>query len=531
MKMTIKLNAPGMTSLHKAGLAGLYLTLRAFEEKGERIKGLDWELEPTQIVLQWSDKMLKDALQNLIERSFRLEDGLIVLTGLEMSKHLSTDQKYHLYESLLLSFLQYGRHRTKDQKKRPLLDQVDDQVKLIDKDFEPITLYRHQEVVTRKIFIDDEGLFRKLVNVPSWMYPGGIIRHDRHKEETALKEPFETALALLYAPVGVLYYRLKSRAKGRKALLAIVIPDIFDLETYAEFRHSMPVTEVLELYASSASDAAMRSLSSLSALKTIEGLASLSSAQIHCRVITFGIVNWSEQQKTRTYTHSVFSARIKGMRDYQLAAALFKNRWQTGQEQNLKIENKQQITARSYYVTVPTAREFIADNIAQGHDWYHDLANFICHREARMGLFDERKELYQMVEQGSMSESERIFVNVCHKSWSNRMARLLDRAGKGGGYQQSLLQKEFERLRTSLMRSRNAHSLRQTVVDLWGRAGLNEELQGGGLQKLWPLFNEQNWRKTRDLALLALISYQPKDKRVAAALSTEPQQEGDETNE
>jgi hypothetical protein len=45
MKMTLRLNAPGMTSLHKAGLAGLYMTLLAFEETGQKIEGLSWKAQ------------------------------------------------------------------------------------------------------------------------------------------------------------------------------------------------------------------------------------------------------------------------------------------------------------------------------------------------------------------------------------------------------------------------------------------------------------------------------------------------------
>jgi hypothetical protein len=66
------------------------------------------------------------------------------------------------------------------------------------------------------------------------------------------------------------------------------------------------------------------------------------------------------------------------------------------------------------------------------------------------------------------------------------------------------------------------------VVDFWARAGTNEALQGDGLMKLLPLFNEKDWRKTRDLALLALISYQPQTPAEEEALKTE-MNEGDES--
>ena len=83
MKMTIRLNAPGMTSLHKAGLAGLYMTLQTFDEANVKIKGLDWQLEPKSVVLSWHDETSQAAFESLIEKSFWLDDGFIRLTGLE----------------------------------------------------------------------------------------------------------------------------------------------------------------------------------------------------------------------------------------------------------------------------------------------------------------------------------------------------------------------------------------------------------------------------------------------------------------
>jgi hypothetical protein len=46
-------------------------------------------------------------------------------------------------------------------------------------------------------------------------------------------------------------------------------------------------------------------------------------------------------------------------------------------------------------------------------------------------------------------------------------------------------------------------------------------LQGDGLMNVLPLFSEKHWRKAKDLALLALVSYQPqtKDSRFAKTLT------------
>lgn len=129
------------------------------------------------------------------------------------------------------------------------------------------------------------------------------------------------------------------------------------------------------------------------------------------------------------------------------------------------------------------------------------------------------------------TESERLFIRVCHESWRKRMGKLGARAlneSLGDAGFRRLAGKEAERLRTSLAHSKNADTLRETVIDFWARSGVNEFLQGDGWAKLLPLFSEKNWRKAKDLALLALISYQPENTAEAEALTTNMPIEGGE---
>ena len=525
MKMTIRLDAPGMTSLHKAGLAGLYLTLRAFEEAGQQITGLEWELQPTQVTLNWQDEKPKQAFEELITKSFWLDNGFIRLTGLEVSRPPTPDQKHHLYTALLNSFLQFGPHRPTSGKKT-LSYEVDDRQCWI-KDFAPIKEFRHQFAVSD--FINDEGHFKESIEAAGWLYPGGGQRHVVHND-TKLNEPVEPALALLFAPVGVIYYTIRSRSKGRKARLAMLVSEVRDLALYAEIRQAFAAQGVFEMTASSASDAALQMLTVIEANRASNTFAQFLDGPFVCRVITFGIVSWNEKQKSRTYTRSVFSGHLPGLENYRKAAAIFKNRWQRVQASYDRKGN--QTEPERYFVTTFSAREFIADNIARGIAWYQDLTTYLRHKETREQVQYERKELYEMVETASFNdESERLFIRVCHESWRRRLGKLGERARKENlgdiGFRR-LVGKEAERLRTSLSRSKNSETLRETVVDFWSRAGGNELLRAKGLTKLLPLFDEKNWKKARDLALLALISYQPQTEEEEKALTTTTNEEGED---
>jgi len=521
MKMTIKLNSPGMTSLHKAGLAGLYLTLRAFEETGQQIKGLEWKLEPTQVTLDWQEEKPQEAFAALIAKSFWLDDGFIRLTGLEASKSPTPDQKHHLYTALLNSFLQFGPHRPTGNK-RTLTYEIDERPHWI-KDFAPIKEFRHQFAADD--FIDDKGYFKESVEAGGWLYPGGGQRHVVYND-TKLNEPTELALALLFAPVGVIYYTIKSRAKGRKARLAIIVPEIKNLVLYADIRQAFAAHGVFDLTASSSSDSALRMLTTIRANEASYTFAQFLDDSFVCRLITLGIVNWNEKQKSRTYTRSVYSGTLPGFENYLKAAAIFKNSWQRVPSKRDRRGNETE--PERFFVTTFSAREFIADNIAQGKVWYYDLATYLSNKEVREQLQYERKELNKMVEVASYDDkSEHLFIRVCHESWRRRLGKLGERATKENAIFKSLVKKEAERLRTSLARCKNADTLRETVVDFWSRAGANELLHGEGLTKLLPLFSEQNWKRTRDLALLALISYQPQSKEEEDALTVTTTEEGE----
>lgn len=538
MKMTLRLNAPGMTSLHKAGLAGLYMTLRTLEKQHTRwrreqaskdenkaiIDGLKWMLTPKHVELEWDNAKLKDAFTELVNKSFWIDkEGFIRLAGLESDKEPSPAHKHHLYTALLNSFLQFGPHRPTNTK-RTLTYEVDDRRFWI-KEFAPIKDFRHRHAVADFIEEDKEGQarFKSAVEAAGWLYPGGGQRHVAHNN-TKLNEDAEQALALLFAPVGVVYFMLRSRSKGRKARLALLIPEISDLELYAEMREDLATQSVRELTASGASDAALRLLTMTESKRAGNQFAEMSVTPFLCRVVTFGIVSWNEKQKSRTSSYTVVSGEIKGLENYNRAMAIFPNRWQrSAEERNRKDEV---VKPESYFLTTYSAREFIADNIAHGNIWYHDLAGYMNAEEARKALTFEKKEMAKMVKEAVFDTdkdtgSERLFVQICHESWRRRMGKLGDRARRENTNFNALVNKESERLRTSLARSKNADTLRETVVDFWARSGTNQHLQGDGLTKLLPMFDEKNWRKTRDLTLLALISYQPATPDEAAALESD----------
>lgn len=521
-EMILKLNEAGMTSLHKAGLAGLYMTLKSFAENDDEIEGLKWQLAATEIKLSWTDKTPKAAFGMLVKKSFWIDDeGFIRLAGLEPEKEMSFEQRHLLYNSLLNSFLQFGPHRPTENKK-VLKYEIDDKVIWL-KEFAPIKKIRQHEASND--FLDKDGNFNSDIDVASWLYPGASQRHVAHKV-TTLNEPFNLALSLLFAPVGVIYYPIKSKAKGRKARLALLIPEIKNLQTYSEVRQVIASQGVIDLTASSSTDAALRMLVALETNRASNEFAKQMRENFLCRIITFGIVSWNEKQKSRTATRTVISGKLNGFENYQLANTIFKNKWQQVKEERDRKDVLKE--PEHFFVTTFCAREMIADNTASNKSWYHNITEFLANRETREQLYYERKEIGEMVEKANYDdENKNLFIKVCHESWRRRLGKLGQRARAENTSFGNLAGKEMEKWRTSYARCKNAETLRETVIDFWARGGANTLLQGDGFAKLLPLFSEQNWREARDLALLALISYKPQTEEEKEALNTETDSEGE----
>jgi CRISPR-associated protein Cas8a1/Csx13 len=82
---------------------------------------------------------------------------------------------------------------------------------------------------------------------------------------------------------------------------------------------------------------------------------------------------------------------------------------------------------------------------------------------------------------------------------------------------------ERERLRLAFAGAKTPDQVRAALADLWSRGGTNRELQASWEQVL-PLLRPERWQVARDLALVALASYQgaSKDEEAEDAEDEEP---------
>ena len=122
---------------------------------------------------------------------------------------------------------------------------------------------------------------------------------------------------------------------------------------------------------------------------------------------------------------------------------------------------------------------------------------------------------------------EKTFVLACQEAWRRRMGQIGEKAKREGSSFPDQVSREFERLRVAFSRCKNAASMREVITDFWARGGAPLKALQDGWRDVLAMLNEKEWRKAKDLALLALASYKPATKEESEVLELiDPEKEG-----
>jgi CRISPR-associated protein Cas8a1/Csx13 len=482
-KIDLHLGDPCMTLMHRAGLAGLYMTLEQLKSETNRPGNLNWKLTPRSIQIDWEGSDF-EALNWLLKRSFQIsEDGLINLTGLN-PKTMGIQTQVTIHQGIRGTFLQHPStcKSAGVVSKSFLIDEGSPEIIV---KYQVLTSYAHQDFASS--LCDSKGhLLQEPISIAGWLNPGAVVRHVAFNSQTGFEEIPEYALVLLFAPVACQYFILRSRLRDKRAQYALVIPEVTDLELYAKRRRQFREFGYRDFHASSFGDAG---LSFLTYEKTIDILKK--NKVERCQVITLGTVAWSSQQKTRTDLE-VIEADEKICKNYQKSREFFTDRVIQGKE--------------SGFVAPSFARELLANNLARGAPWYAGLSNKVNSSELFKQLTYEREGLYKMVQSAQWNrESEKLFVQACHEALRNTYGKIGQRARDKGEIPN--FDRENERIRTGLGRCKNAETFRQFITDFWSRAGQIPILQDHWQELLSLTTDSQSWKVAKDLTLLALASY------------------------
>ena len=520
-KLSVALSGPGMTTVHKVGLAGLWMTLKAFDKDYQHDgkvgalreeDGFDWTLRPDGVTIRWSCDDGKSAFRRFFDAAFRLHHGFFWFPALGNPMD-SLGHALVLQEALCGTVFQHAP-TARDITGEGTISLPENEA--------PFSYYRlgwhcflgHDHMARKKAveFFPDRNN-----PIKSTMFPGGDQRHQKHRE-TQLEEPPANALALRFVPIGGLFMKIQQERKKNavRPVYAMVLPEIRDLVQYAKLRQHFAGGKAEKFIVAGIADAAYRVVAE-ARLQQLGGV-------VPCRVFSFGGVPWNTQQKSRVDVFTVpknTNSDILGV--YRACEQFFRPRTRETQD------------GRSYW-TSPQTPELVARNLAHGREWWQGFAGFLAADDVRrnrvlgivrqgnaLSLYsgersNEQGGLTAMTEERiAQNSAERVFISACHEAWRNKIRKERERTQGGRGVRFDY-PRMFEKQRVAFARCKNLREIRAEVRELLSRGAAVGKLLAfqDNWERILPLLSEKRWREAKDLALLALASYKSKSRGASA---------------
>jgi len=322
----------------------------------------------------------------------------------------------------------------------------------------------------------------------------------------------------------------------------VVVPDVRDLDwldsvmSGAEFLLDPSFSDVASL-----SDAGLKCLSEFSSAPARREL------QSGCRVVAMGKVGYYPNQTIRKGVLDV-APDTQILRRYRVLQRIMGNHWMprkiaeedddsSSHTARRKTTKKKQDEApqATHFVSVPTGRGRIADNLIKGEPWYASLAEPLPWdrdymerlRKTQPGksierlwfhnLRKQREKLMEMIREKDMwdDESERLFVEAFWEILGALYKREAMAVERWGSRKKEERWKHLvEDVRRQISRAKTGPLLREVMTSLISRpvAEFRSKLIRENPGTIWRLI-DRDWKRGRDLALLALASYQSKEKR------------------
>lgn len=485
--VSIGLFDPGMTELHRVGLAGLYMTLKSLNPERYADAG-GWELTPQRVHIHWKKKP-SEFFSPLFKESFRIGNEGYIAFKAHQSHPMGDVERLELHRAICATYLQHGKTR-KEAKKETVI-QFPFYERTVARPIKPMSWFRNQDGA--KLILNPSGeQLLTAIELAGWSFPGGAVRHKEFKAATSITMPSRLFFPLVFAPIASLFFIIShknrdgGRDKRRKA--AMVLPHIHDLEKYSIAYSRYLSAPLGMLHADGLGDAGLMGLFLINLHTEILDALEIPS----CTILTFGSIPWNLQQKTRTGIRHISDLNASRLNLFSDAVSCLQNQVRFTKNDDC------------YVVTSP-CRGLIAENIAEGKDWFKGFHQLMASQKLAQRVSWERKGLNEMISKMEWDhEADRLLVEAVHQALRNRYGALAKRAREKGEVAQ--FGREFERVRTALMRAKNAQTMRAELADLFARAGLNKTLQQRW-SELLPLFTGEDWQRARDLALLALASY------------------------
>jgi len=533
--LVLGLYSPGMTPLMRAGLGGIAASLRAIHL--QRSPKEPWprqgiitvtigpgqaEVSSSGITFSWGDAPPSETLQALFDGSFRLSKlGLVDLPGtydVTRPRGGNADALFAAEQGALKrTFLQHGKTTTKDGAAKTLTIEIDGQQQSFMA--QSYKAYAHQEVWSDLAL----ALPHRSLRLAGWAYPGAAQRHIKYPETSADYSP-QQALCACFALVGCLSFL------GPSSSGVLVTPEPDDLLRFAAIRPQLGAKRVVDVYVAGHVDAVLCVEVALRAVARISeyqgrGVSAVSGVLLRA-------TPWDSKQKyrVRTLPPTLFNDAQLDTYVESIAALPTELRVTGGSKTG---SAKTETDGAGFFAVTSELRAFIAENLALGRKWYCGFATAkssdpkearLLHRY-RTGAKDlgalraiDRKGLIAMT--AHLDSAEQALVHSVHVALRQRLGAIAEECSGNTTQMYKRFENERDRWRFAFAGAKTHPQIRSALADLWSRGGPNKELQQQWQQVL-PLLRPEHWQAARDLALIALASYQSERTEQAEPVTTQ----------
>ncbi len=498
-ELRVGLHDAGMTPLLRAGLGGLAAALGTLSK--ERLsRHADWKVEPHAVTLRWRESgKASSFLKALFAECFTIDKlGLIDLAGTYTGTQ-DTRVRVCLQEALRQTFLQHGGSAEKAGAPKPLTLELDGERKVIG--VQPYAWFAHQDAHAEiGAALDRPPDRRPALRLASWANPGAVERHVA-LGVTKVEYSAAEALCAVFALIGTLSLRVPHGG-------ALLICEPTDLVRFARVRPRLTPKSLQACYVAGRGDA-------LLSVEVALRAATMRDEGACVGAVTAWILRstaWASQQKSRVQILPSGRYSNATLSTYQeLATAL--------PARIVHVPAKKKGELDGFFGSPSDLRGFVTENLGTGHPWHHDFAiaktvedrpHFIHYFRSRDGLgalrFPEDKKGLQIMTK-HLDESEAILVGSVHTALRQRFGAIWDETRDNPVAFGKRCQGEREKWRLAFAGAKTSDQVRFALSDLWSRAGTVKELQAGW-KAVVTLLNGDQWQLARDLALVALASYQ-----------------------
>ena len=478
--LTLSLFNPNSLLAHRAGVAGLALALSGIDAKNVPIH---WTVSEEEVCLSW-ECADQEAIQWLLAQTYQIQEGYLKVKALRLDEQ----SRYIFTDGVTTTFLQHSKQRSLAQQSISKYFQVDEGQPEISLNYRPLlSCYYTGEF---KEAFSSKGKFKKSIPIKGHHLPGLV----EDFANGAYQESPENYLALLFLPIACQYYRLPGFLSG------LVIPAVTNLQQWVVQRRQIAsqtigkVTPYGEFRANSAGDAALRYLLKQKLLDENDELN-------YCEVYRLGKQAWDGNQSYLKQDVIRVHATSEMLELYEIAWSLFP----AVVRKTVKKEQEETWLAQSKVLP------WIADNLIAGKHWYQGFFEFCKANEIY-----ERTGLIKMT--NYLEPLEQTLFDAIQGAFSAYLRGQIMQANQQGrklDYSQ-VTKKIIYRFQRPSTQTEFASAIVDFLSQFQSKAA-----RGAGAEIYQWLHRDRNWKKARDLALLAIATYEGKNKQGEIEVSEE----------